>query len=165
MLVDTAQQGLRLLAAGQHDAMLIGKLAGLQTIRSRRIAGFTALDARVGSWQRFVFTVGKGAVDLPESINAGLALTRTNGVFERLFDRWFGLYDEMPLRLRDVWPIAALFGLVAATAWSISRQESGTADSRLQPAAARRVRQPGDAGNRRGDSDDAAFHGERAVAA
>jgi PAS domain S-box-containing protein len=120
VLVDTAEQGLRLLASGQHDAMLISKLAGLQTIRDRKIVGLTALDARVGFSQRFAFAVRKGDVDLLASINEGLALAKASGVFDRLYERWFGPYDDKPIRLRDVWPIAALLGLVAATAWSIS---------------------------------------------
>jgi polar amino acid transport system substrate-binding protein len=77
VILDTAEQGLRLLASGQHDAMLLSKLAGMQTIRNKSIAGVAALDVKVGFSQRFAFAVRKSDSELLSRINEGLALAKT----------------------------------------------------------------------------------------
>ena len=94
VLADTAEQGLRLLASGQHDAMLLGKLAGMKTLRELNIDTVAALDAKAGFTQKFSFAVQKGNADLLAKINEGLALTKPSGVFDALYEKWFALYEE-----------------------------------------------------------------------
>jgi PAS domain S-box-containing protein len=119
VLVDTVEQGLRQLAAGQHDAMLLSKLAGLQTIRNRHLTGLRALDADVGFSQRFAFAVHKGDAELLARINEGLALTTTNGVYDRLYEKWFGVYEVSSRSWRDVWAALAAAVLLLSAAWAI----------------------------------------------
>ena len=116
-LVDTAEQGLRLLAGGQHEAMLISKLAGMQTIRNRGIAGVEPLAARVGFSQRFAFAVHKGDTDLLSRINEGLALAKANGTYDQLYEDWFGVYEDRRLGWRELWPFLAGAALIAGAAW------------------------------------------------
>ena len=118
--VDTAEQGLRLLASGQHDAMLISKLVGLQTIRDRGISELGALDVKVGFSQRFAFAVRKGDSELLTRVNEGLALARTNGVYDRLYDKWFGAYEVKSPGWREIWPVLSAAALIGVIAWSIT---------------------------------------------
>lgn len=111
VLLDTAEQGLRLLASGKHDAMLISKLAGLQTIKEKGIQGITALDATVGFSQRFAFAVQKGDAELLAKVNEGLALVKSSGTYDRLYDKWFGPYEPRTFGWRQLWPVAVLLGL------------------------------------------------------
>lgn len=120
VLVDTAEQGLRLLASGQHDAMLLGKLAGMQTVRNRGIAGVTALDVKVGFSQRFAFAVRKGDAELLTRINEGLALAKSDGVYDRLYDKWFGPYEVNDSGWREIRPALAAAALIVLIAWSIT---------------------------------------------
>ncbi len=117
VLVDTAEQGLRLLASGQHEAMLISKLAGMQTIRNRGIAGVEPLAARVGFSQRFAFAVRKGDTDLLSRINEGLALAKANGTYDQLYEAWFGVYEDKRLGWRELWPFLLGAALIAGVAW------------------------------------------------
>ncbi|WP_428422244.1 PAS domain-containing protein [Methylibium sp.] len=134
VLADTAEQGLRLLASGRHDAMLISKLAGLQTIRSQGIPGLEALDVGVGFSQRFAFAVRKGDAELLARVNEGLALAKTDGDYDRLYEKWFGVYEVRQRGLRDVWPWLAAAGLIVAASWAITfrnrrRRDRRAADS------------------------------------
>jgi diguanylate cyclase (GGDEF)-like protein/PAS domain S-box-containing protein len=94
VLVDTAEQGLYLLASGKHDAMLISKLAGMQTLRDLKISNIVALDVKAGFTQKFSFAVHKGDADLLAKINEGLALTKPSGTFDALYEKWFRPYEE-----------------------------------------------------------------------
>ena len=94
VLVDTAEQGLRLLASGKHDAMLLSKLAGMQILRDLKISNIGALDVKAGFTQKFSFAVHKGDADLLARINEGLALTKPSGTFDVLYEKWFRPYEE-----------------------------------------------------------------------
>ena len=119
VLVDTAEQGLRRLASGQHDAMLISKLAGLQTVRNQGLTGLSALDVKVGFSQHFAFAVRKGDTELLTRINDGLAVVKAEGVYDRLYEQWFGVYEPRYLGWRDIWLGLAAVALIAAAAGSI----------------------------------------------
>jgi len=102
VLVDNAEVGLRLLASGQHDAMLLSKLAGLQTIQSHQLPGIEPLQAKAGFAQKFAFVTHRGHSDLLAQLNEGLALTKANGVYDTLYEKWFGVYETRELSTFDL---------------------------------------------------------------
>ncbi len=112
ILVDTADKGFRLLAAGQSDALLLSKLAGKQTLEKLKIKNIKMLPVKVGFAQKFSFAVHKGNAELLAKINEGLALTKANGIYDRLYEKWFGIYEEkalLPLLIKYLTPIVAVF--------------------------------------------------------
>ncbi|HNV59083.1 MAG TPA: PAS domain S-box protein [Rhodoferax sp.] len=117
VLVDTAADGLRLLASGRHDAMLLSKLAGLQTMQGLALSNITALPVKAGFSQKFAFATQHGRPDLLARLNEGLAITKANGVYNALYERWFGVYEKKEVGLRDVLvyviPVVILFLLWA----------------------------------------------------
>ncbi len=117
VLVDTAADGLRLLASGRHDAMLLSKLAGLQTMQGLALSNITALPVIAGFSQKFAFAMQHGRPDLLARLNEGLAITKANGVYNALYERWFGVYEKKEIGLRDVLvyviPVVILFRLWA----------------------------------------------------
>ena len=96
VLVDDAAEGLRLLASGRHDAMLLSKLAGLQTLQRLELRNVKALAAQPGFAQKFSFAVRKGDFELLARINEGLAVAKSTGVYDRLYERWFGVLEPKP---------------------------------------------------------------------
>lgn len=111
--VDTVAEGFRLLASGKHDAILIGKLPGMQAILALGLTDIKALKANVGFAQKFGFAVHEGNSDLLEKINEGLAITKADGTYDRLYEKWFYLYEDKEVGLLDVLkyliPIVLLF--------------------------------------------------------
>ncbi len=97
VLVDTAEEGFQLLASGQHDALLLSKLTGKQTLEKLKLTNIEALPIKVGFAQKFSFAVRKGNAELLAKINEGLALTKVSGVYDDLYEKWFGVYEEKAL--------------------------------------------------------------------
>lgn len=113
VFVETAEQGMRILASGKYDAMLLGKLTGMKSLRDLNITNIVALDINTGFTQKFSFAVHKGNADLLAKINEGLALTQPSGKFDKLYEKWFGPYEEKQITFWDVFlyvaPIALIF--------------------------------------------------------
>ncbi len=101
VLVDTAAEGMRLLASGKHDAMLLSKLAGMQTLQALRLGNIEALKAMAGFSQKFAFAVHEGQAELLGRINEAMALTKSNGIYSTLYDKWFGIYEVKEVTLLD----------------------------------------------------------------
>jgi len=91
VVVNTAEEGLQLLASGQHDAMLIAKLVGLLTMRHLKLDNLVVVGPPLTEVeQKFCFAVRKGDAALLAQLNEGLALTVADGTFRELYDTWFG---------------------------------------------------------------------------
>jgi diguanylate cyclase (GGDEF)-like protein/PAS domain S-box-containing protein len=102
VLVNTAEEGLRLLSSGKHDAMLIGKLVGMQTLEALALNNIKVLKADAGFSQKFAIAVHKGQADLLGKINEGLALSKASGSYDALYEKWFGIYEPKALGWRDI---------------------------------------------------------------
>ncbi len=112
--VDDAADGFRLLASGQHDAMLVSKLTGQMARHQLELSNIGAMDLDLGIAQKFSFAVRKGESDLLGAINEGLALVRTTSTFDDLREKWFGAYEERPITWRDLAAYLMLMALAVA---------------------------------------------------
>ncbi|MDP2170657.1 MAG: diguanylate cyclase [Rhodocyclaceae bacterium] len=118
--VPAADDGLRLLATGRHDAMFVSKLVGLQTLRKLNLTTVIALPITAGSTQKFSFAVRKGNAELLALLNEGLALSKSNGTYAALHEKWFSPFEFKAPELRDLLkyllPLLVVFlGYVALT--------------------------------------------------
>ena len=111
VLVDTSEAGFQLLASGQYDVLLLSKLAGKQTLEKLGLANIEALPIKVGFSQKFSFAVHKGNAELLAKINEGLALTKVSGVYDKLYEKWFGVYEEKNLQLLLIKYLAPIVGI------------------------------------------------------
>lgn len=91
--VDTAEAGLQLLADGHYDAMLLNKIVGNQTLEKLNISNVKMLPIDIDFSQKFSFAVHKGDAELLAKINEGLAITKANGTYDKLHEKWFGVYE------------------------------------------------------------------------
>lgn len=100
VLVGTAAEGLNLLASGKHDAMLLGKLTGIKTLRELELNTIEA-RAKAGFSQKFSFAIREGQSELLGQLNEGLAIAKSNGTYRTLYEKWFGLYEDKDVTWRD----------------------------------------------------------------
>lgn len=115
VLVDDVVSGLKLLSAGRHDAMLVAKLAGLNTLRENRIENVRALGERLDFNQKFAFAVLKarpGSSELLARINEGLALVKANGTYDILYEKWFGILEPRDITWRQILRYLVPIGLL-----------------------------------------------------
>jgi polar amino acid transport system substrate-binding protein len=113
VLVDTAAQGMALLASAKHDAMLLSRLVGLQALNTLELTTIQALPEKVGFSQKFAFATHRGQTELLAKLNEGLAVTKADGVYSAIYEKWFGVYEVRDAGLRDlsttIVPIVAFF--------------------------------------------------------
>ena len=134
--VETAAEGMRLLASGEHDAMLLSRLAGLQTLKSTGIRNVRPIQARAGFAQKFTFAVQKGQPELLAQINEGLSVVKSNGTYDALYEKWFGVYETKDPEVRDVLayvlPVVAFFIVLAAVFFYRRRREREAAERKYR---------------------------------
>ena len=128
VLVNTAEAGLRLLASGRHDAMLLSKLAGMQTIQATGLNNIEALKTKAGFSQKFSFAVQKGQADLLHKINEGLAVTKANGAYNTIYEKWFGIYDVKEITFLDfikyLIPVLIIFISILVYSLNLTKHEN-----------------------------------------
>ena len=102
-LVDTVADGMNLLAGSRtHDAMLVGRLVGLNTIKELKLANIQSLQISPGFQQHFVFAVRKGDAELLAQLNEALANVRASGQYDAIYAKWFGSLEPRPLTLEMI---------------------------------------------------------------
>lgn len=93
ILVDTIPEGLSLVSSGKHDAFLCSKLIGTMAIKRHGLKGLTA-GPPIPDYKRvFSFAVKKGDRELLEKLNQGLMIIKTNGAYDRLYEKWLTVDD------------------------------------------------------------------------
>lgn len=124
--VDTIPQGLELVASGHHDAFLCSKLIGTLEIQQHRIRGLKP-GPPVPDYKRvFAFAVRKGNAELLEKLNQGLRIIKTNGEYERIYQRW--LAADAPWANWKYYfglmlaTLAGLAGLAGVLQWLVRRR-------------------------------------------
>ena len=141
ILVDTVAEGLELLASGNHDAMLLSKLVGMQSLKILGLTNIKPLSTPAGFSQKFAFAVPKGRADLLSQINEAMAITSSNGIYTTLYNKWFGIYNERKLTLRELSkyfiPLIALFSVIFGYFYHRRQVERKQAISALQKSEER----------------------------
>jgi diguanylate cyclase (GGDEF)-like protein/PAS domain S-box-containing protein len=125
VLVNTAAEGMRLLASGHEDALLLNRIVGLQAIEERQLVNIELLDIKPNYTQRLSFAVHKGRPELLYTLNEGLALARSNGNYDALHDKWFGIYEEKKIGLRQLllYLLPLIAGLLTITGYHFYRRQ------------------------------------------
>ncbi len=96
------EEAFRLLASGEHDAVVVQQIVGLQIIQKLHLANIAPVEQKQistlkpialklkGFEQKFCFAVPKGNRRLISQLNEGLAIISLNGTYNTLYERWFG---------------------------------------------------------------------------
>jgi signal transduction histidine kinase/CheY-like chemotaxis protein len=120
-LVKDTAEGMRLLRSGKHDAMLVNKLVGLQTLRELGITDIRPVPVQLPFFQKFGFAVRKGDAETLARINEGLAIVKANGTYDAIYEKWFGvlepkeeitLLEAVRIAAPYLWPVLAILLVV-----------------------------------------------------
>lgn len=141
VLTSNYGEAMKLLSAGEHDAVVMLHLVGLQLLEHLGIENVVSInsfqpkdikpDAKplTGYEQKFCFAVPEGDKERLAMLNEGLAIVIANGRYNELFDKWFGpiLPDQqiswatiLKYLLFILIPVIFIFAVVGA--W-LSRKE------------------------------------------
>ncbi len=127
VFVDSLPDGLRLLASGEADALIMPKLVGLVLLKNLNITNVEASSNIIESYNRpFCFAVKKGNTALLERLSQGLIIVNTTGQYKDIYKKWFGVMESPGLPWKSVLKyllgIASVFLLIgmALLLWSVS---------------------------------------------
>ncbi|MGZ5027732.1 MAG: PAS domain-containing protein, partial [Methylobacter sp.] len=127
VLVDSLADGFRLLASGQHDAVLAPLLQGNAQIQKIGLHEIVMPGPLLKEYRReFCFAVRKGNTELRDRLDQGLAIVKANGEYDRLYKKWLGIYEAPTFPVKYVaWggaTAAGLLVLLGLWTWQLRRQ-------------------------------------------
>ncbi len=113
---------LRLLASGRHDcALMPSRFQGEYLLKVLGISNVRVTSANLPQF-RYCFAVKKGNSSLKYRLDEGLNILKVNGKYQKIYDKWFGVYELSRLwrTVRYfVWALGLIAGLLAASSiWS-----------------------------------------------
>ena len=103
------EEALQLLSQGRHDCAVLARLHGIDLLRSLDIDNLKTVGPPVLT-QKMGFAVKAGNADLLAKINEGLYRVQASGEYDRIFRKWFSVYDQKRFQDRLV-QIGKLVGL------------------------------------------------------
>ena len=144
ILTASFEEALKKLAAGKHDAVIMQHLVGLQLIKKLGLSNLVSVRsfqeaslkpaARPLSEfeQKFCMAVKEGDKELLGLLNEGLSIVIANGVYNELYDKWFGpilpgpsvslstMLKYLLLTLAPILLAGGIFGI-----WYLKREVAG----------------------------------------
>lgn len=113
VLTDSFKDAMTMLSEGKHDAVIIQQLVGLRLVKKLGLSNLVnvvsiqetslkPVDKPLGDFeQKFCVAVKDGNRELQGLLNEGLAIVIANGVYNELYDKWFGpILPQPPVPLR-----------------------------------------------------------------
>jgi PAS domain S-box-containing protein len=103
VLVDDLADGFRLLASGQHDAVLAPLLQGNYLIRQIGLGAIIKPGPLLMEYRReFCFATRKGNIALRDRLDQGLAIVKASGEYDRLYRKWLEINEPVRFPIRYV---------------------------------------------------------------
>jgi signal transduction histidine kinase len=84
---------IRNLAAGEGDCAIISRLQGVHLIQEEHIKGVKAIGSPILQ-RKYCMAVQEGNHSLLAELNEGLSIIKQNGEYDRIYAKWFGVYEE-----------------------------------------------------------------------
>lgn len=141
ILTESFEEAMKMLSAGEHDAVVIQQLVGLQLIKKLGISNVVSLDTFqgkslkptakpvVGFEQKFCMAVRQGDAALLARLNEGLAIVIAGGMYDELYNKWFGpILPPSPISLVQLSSYLAmvllpvLFVVLVVGLWYLKRE-------------------------------------------
>lgn len=119
----TVGEALQLISEGTYDYAGLMKLPGVYTIKEKRLKNIKVQELVLAP-NDYSMAVRKGNEDLILILNGGLQLAKATGEYQRIYDKWLGIYEEK--NLKDLmaahgWIILATVGVLALLLlWGLS---------------------------------------------
>ena len=109
ILTENYEEAMTLLSSGRHDAVLMLQLVGVQLLEKLNIKNVVSIRSieetnlkpvakpLSGYEQKFCFAVPEGHKELLAVLNEGLGIVIANGIYNEIYDKWFGPILPQPL--------------------------------------------------------------------
>jgi len=106
-LVETLEDALRNLSAGDNDAALVAKLPGEYLLQETGIDNIRPIAKPLVA-QDYGYAVKKGNADLLARFNEGLVLLKKSGRYRPIYEKWLGILPQPGISLEEILRIGAM---------------------------------------------------------
>lgn len=90
---DTTEEVMLSLSAGKADCAVVSRLQGIIIIKKKNISNVKAVGSPIIQ-RKYCFAVVKGNSSLLAKLNEGLSILKTSGHYDRIYNKWFGVYEK-----------------------------------------------------------------------
>lgn len=119
---------LRLLSAGEYDCALINKLQGQYVIKEYNLSNLQSVGKTIQP-KEICIAVSKDREDLLAQINDGLQIIKSTGEYDKLYEKWFGIYEKSDIKTQVyriitliLLPIVILLFIIIFWSWTLRKQ-------------------------------------------
>ena len=121
--VSSEPEAIRRLAAGEGDVAFVPLLEGLMLVQDEHLTGIKPAGESLFP-RNLCFAGSYGNKQVIDRLNNGLEIIRSNGTYDKIYDKWFGRLTPMPWR-RYIQGLMWVFGiilllLVSGFAWVVT---------------------------------------------
>lgn len=117
------------LALGEGDCALVSRLQGAQLIRTLSLENLKSVGPPLIQ-RKYSIAVPQGSSALLAQINEGLSIIKETGEYDRIYDKWFGVYSDQELSYAKFlgyffWILLPLVGVVIVAflfTWTLQKQ-------------------------------------------
>ena len=85
---------LNSLSRGEGDCAIVSRLQGLRFLDKQATTNVKAVGPPIIQ-EKYGFAVANGNSALLSVLNEGLSIIKTNGEYDAIYKKWFGVYDEL----------------------------------------------------------------------
>lgn len=86
-------EGLELINRGQYDAALMSNFQGAYLLKKHKLNKVVVRPSSIEP-RRYAMAGAKGNEELIQTLNMGLFQLKTNGTYDRLYNKWFQVYES-----------------------------------------------------------------------
>jgi two-component system, cell cycle sensor histidine kinase and response regulator CckA len=123
------EEVLRGLSRGEGDCAIVSRLQGMRLIEDADIRNIHAVGPPIIQ-RDYCIAVAEGNAGLLNMINEGLSIIKTTGEYDRIYKKWFSVFDEHPPTVVEMlkyiaWIILPLLFLTIIAfiwSWSLNRK-------------------------------------------
>jgi PAS domain S-box-containing protein len=110
--VENQTDALQMLNDGKYDAALISNYQGAFLIKKMKLKNLTAKTIEIDP-QKYALAVNLDNLELIGLLNTGLYQLKANGTFDKLYEKWFEVYEHESL-IKKYWILLATIAMVIA---------------------------------------------------
>ncbi|MFP4548278.1 MAG: PAS domain S-box protein [Fidelibacterota bacterium] len=98
---DTPEEGFSALVRGEGDCLVLSRLQGVIILKEKGLKSVKIVGPPIIQ-RKYCMAVTEGNKELLAKLNEGLNIIKTSGEYDKIYDRWFGIYERGSVNLSTV---------------------------------------------------------------
>ena len=126
---NTIESVLVALSSGEADCAFVSRLQGMIILEKNQIKNVMAVGSPIIQ-RKYCFAVTEGNSNLLAKLNEGLVILKTSGEYDKIYNKWFGIYEGMQWDYQRIFkyiiltvaPLMLVIIFAFSWTWSLKKQ-------------------------------------------